>query len=173
MPFTFTILFTILIMSFVCPVCSYTATSMCGLSSHQNRWCKGFRDVSNDVMNAHHKHEAPQLPPAPHIQSETPFHDKASQPEFENPEPYVSECFFCQSDTGCSCCCLGISSTSFTLAPVTDSDRVRQQRQSTAPIKVVLDQDRLKRSFVGLMDSRRIRSSRLPQDLELSRGRQS
>jgi hypothetical protein len=36
------------------------------------------------------------------------------------------------------------------VAPVTDSDGVRQQRQSIAPIKVVLDQDRLKRSFVGL-----------------------
>jgi len=35
-------------------------------------------------------------------------------------------------------------------ADVTDSDRVHQQRQSSAPIKVVLDQDRLKRSFVGL-----------------------
>jgi len=45
-----------------------------------------------------------------------------------------------------------------------DSDGVRQQRQSLAPIKVVLDQDRLKRGFVGLwtpagsdrLDSRRI-----------------
>ncbi|KAG2082149.1 hypothetical protein BD769DRAFT_1683357 [Suillus cothurnatus] len=45
---------------------------------------------------------------------------------------------------------------------VMDSDRVRQQRQSITPIKAVLDQDRLKRSFVGLKDSRRIRSSRLP-----------
>jgi len=33
---------------------------------------------------------------------------------------------------------------------VTDSDGVCQQRQSTAPIKVVLDQDRLKLCFVGL-----------------------
>jgi hypothetical protein len=133
MPFTFTILFTILIMSFVCPVCSYTATSMRGLSSHQNRWCKGFRDVSNDVMNARREREAPQPPPAPHIQSETPLHDEASQPEFENPEPYVSECFFCQSDTGCSCCCLGISSTSFTLAPApTTSIRSSESQAATA-----------------------------------------
>jgi len=52
----------------------------------------------------------------------------------------------------------------FSFRSVTDSDRVRQQRQSSAPIKVVLDQDQLKRSFVGLwtpagsdhLDSRRI-----------------
>jgi len=55
---------------------------------------------------------------------------------------------------------------------VTDSDRVRQQRQSSTPIKVVLDQDRLKRSFVGLWTPAGSDQSRLPQDLELIRGQQ-
>jgi hypothetical protein len=55
---------------------------------------------------------------------------------------------------------------------VTDSDGVRQQRQLSAPIKVVLDQDRLKRSFVGLRTPAGSDQSRLPQDLELIRGQQ-
>jgi hypothetical protein len=38
----------------------------------------------------------------------------------------------------------------YLLGCVTDLDRVHKQRQSTAPIKVVLDQDQQKCSFVGL-----------------------
>jgi hypothetical protein len=50
---------------------------------------------------------------------------------------------------------------------VMDSDRVCQQRQSSTPIKVVLDQDQLKRSFVGLWTPAGSDQSRLLQDLEL------
>ncbi|KAG2085530.1 hypothetical protein BD769DRAFT_1681616 [Suillus cothurnatus] len=78
----------ILIMSFICPTCNYTAKSACGLSTHQNQWCKGLRDASNNVINAHHDHQAPHPPPTPHTHSEAPLPDQASQPEFENPEPY-------------------------------------------------------------------------------------
>ncbi|KAG2134340.1 hypothetical protein BD769DRAFT_1665391 [Suillus cothurnatus] len=55
---------------------------------------------------------------------------------------------------------------------VTDSDGVRQQRQLLTPIKVVLDQDRLKRSFVRLWTPTGSDQSRLLQDLELIRGQQ-
>ncbi|KAG1868437.1 hypothetical protein F4604DRAFT_2020743 [Suillus subluteus] len=80
-------------MSFLCPACNYTAKSAHGLSMHQNQWCKGLRDASNNVMNACHERQAPQPPPAPHAQSEAPLLNepslnKANQPEFENPEPY-------------------------------------------------------------------------------------
>ncbi|KAG1811734.1 uncharacterized protein BJ212DRAFT_1301775 [Suillus subaureus] len=83
----------ILVMSFACPACNYTAVSAHGLSMHQNQWCKGLRVVSNNVMNARCECQALQPPPALHAQSEAPLLDepslgKANQPEFENPEPY-------------------------------------------------------------------------------------
>ncbi|KAG1881236.1 hypothetical protein F4604DRAFT_1678828 [Suillus subluteus] len=95
MPAKYTILVLltfILVMSFICPACNYTAKSARGLSTHQNQWCKGLRDASNNVMNAHRERQAPQ-PPAPHAQSEAPLLNEpslneANQLEFENPEPY-------------------------------------------------------------------------------------
>ncbi|KAG1838102.1 hypothetical protein DFJ58DRAFT_734023 [Suillus subalutaceus] len=71
----------------------YTILALPTFILSHNQWCKGLRDVSNNVMNARRERQAPQPPPAPHAQSEAPLLDKpslneANQPEFENPEPY-------------------------------------------------------------------------------------